>query len=194
MWPPAPACAGYLTGCMVPYRDELVNGETIFSLGVDSHERLWCVMNTGRCAVMQDRHVLSSAGAGLFFPGNEEITSYGHRQRATNIYLGSKGYPPWQRSPDRLPDWTRRTFPCACTMCLIPPSITGCILPPAAISWSQARRVFLWLTSDGQLRDSHSGACDAVNCAALDYEGNVTAGLLNEGLVRYKSRAAPLPT
>lgn len=47
---------------------------------------------------------------------------------------------------------------------------------------------FAWVTADGTQRDSHSGtSTDAVNCAALDTEGNVWLASSNEGLICYSS-------
>ena len=48
------------------------------------------------------------------------------------------------------------------------------------------RQGFAWVTADGTQRDPHTGtSTDAVNCAALDTEGNVWLASSNEGLVRY---------
>lgn len=45
---------------------------------------------------------------------------------------------------------------------------------------------FAWVTTDGTQRDPHTGtSTDAVNCAALDTEGNVWLASSNEGLIRY---------
>lgn len=45
---------------------------------------------------------------------------------------------------------------------------------------------FAWVTADGTQRDPHTGtSTDAVNCAALDTEGNVWLASSNEGLIRY---------
>lgn len=179
-------------GCMVPYRDELVNGETIFSLGVDSHERLWCVMNAGRCAVMQDGHVLSLLEPELFFPGNEEITCLA-TDSDRNIYLGTKGTSVAKAtctgSGLDASDFSVRMYnvPDAAIHNRIHITASGDILV-------SGQKGFAWLTSDGQLRDSHSGvATEAVNCAALDYEGNVWLASSNEGLVRYNPGCCTSP-
>ena len=48
------------------------------------------------------------------------------------------------------------------------------------------RQGFAWVTADGTQRDPHTGtSTDAVNCAALDTEGNVWLASSNEGLLRY---------
>ena len=47
---------------------------------------------------------------------------------------------------------------------------------------------FAWVTADGTQRDPHTGtSTDAVNCAALDTEGNVWLASSNEGLICYSS-------
>ena len=179
-------------GCMVPYRDPLVNGETIFSLSVDSHERLWCVINTGRCALMQDGHVLSLLGPELFFPGNEKITCLA-TDSDRNIYLGTKGTSVAKvtctGSGLDASDFSVRMYnvPDTAIHNRIHVTASGDILV-------SGQKGFAWLTSDGQLRDSHSGAAtEAVNCAALDYEGNVWLASSNEGLVRYNPGCCTSP-
>ena len=46
-------------GQLVPLDDLWVSGETIYSLGVDPYDRLWCAMNAEKCAVLQDGHCVA---------------------------------------------------------------------------------------------------------------------------------------
>ena len=172
------------SGLLVPYSNPYITGETAYALGIDRYGRLWCAMSTGKCAVMQDDRVLAMLNAELFFEDGSVISCL-TSDRANNIYLGTNGsaLAKVACSGQRL-DGTAFIVQSyevteAANHNRIDVTAEGDIL----VSGQQG---FAWVTADGTQRDSHSGtSTDAVNCAALDTEGNVWLASSNEGLIRY---------
>ena len=172
------------SGLLVPYSNPYITGETAYALGIDRYGRLWCAMSTGKCAVMQDDRVLAMLDAELFFEDGSVISCL-TSDRANNIYLGTDGstLAKVACSGQRL-DGTAfivQTYKVtdAANHNRIDVTAEGDIL----VSGQQG---FAWVTADGTQRDPHTGtSTDAVNCAALDSEGNVWLASSNEGLLRY---------
>ena len=172
------------SGLLVPYSNPYITGETAYALGIDRYGRLWCAMSTGKCAVMQDDRVLAMLDAELFFEDGSVISCL-TSDRANNIYLGTNGsaLAKVACSGQRL-DGTAfivQTYEVtdAANHNRIDVTAEGDIL----VSGQQG---FAWVTADGTQRDPHTGtSTDAVNCAALDTEGNVWLASSNEGLIRY---------
>ena len=141
-------------------------------------------MSTGKCAVMQDDRVPAMLDAELFFEDGSVISCL-TSDRANNIYLGTDGSTLAKVvcSGQRL-DGTAfivQTYEVtdATNHNRIDVTAEGDILV-------SGRQGFAWVTADGTQRDPHTGtSTDAVNCAALDTEGNVWLASSNEGLVRY---------
>ena len=173
------------SGLLVPYSNPYITGETAYALGIDRYGRLWCAMSTGKCAVMQDDRVLAMLDAELFFEDGSVISCL-TSDRANNIYLGHQrlnaGEGRVQRSEiGRHGLFTVQTYEVtdAANHNRIDVTAEGDIL----VSGQQG---FAWVTADGTQRDPHTGtSTDAVNCAALDTEGNVWLASSNEGLIRY---------
>lgn len=141
-------------------------------------------MSTGKCAVMQDDRVLAMLDAELFFEDGSAISCL-TSDRANNIYLGTNGsaLAKVACSGQRLDDtaFIVQTYEVtdAANHNRVDVTAEGDIL----VSGQQG---FAWVTADGTQRDPHTGtSTDAVNCAALDTEGNVWLASSNEGLIRY---------
>lgn len=172
------------SGLLVPYSNPYITGETAYALGIDRYGRLWCAMSTGKCAVMQDDRVLAMLDAELFFEDGSVISCL-TSDRANNIYLGTNGsaLAKVACNGQRL-DGTAFIVQSyevteAANHNRIDVTAEGDIL----VSGQQG---FAWVTADGTQRDPHTGtSTDAVNCAALDTEGNVWLASSNEGLIRY---------
>ena len=168
------------SGLLVPYSNPYITGETAYALGIDRYGRLWCAMSTGKCAVMQDDRVLAMLDAELFFEDGSVISCL-TSDRANNIYLGTNGsaLAKVACNGQRL-DGTAFIVQSyevteAANHNRIDVTAEGDIL----VSGQQG---FAWVTTDGTQRDPHTGtSTDAVNCAALDSEGNVWMGLLQRG-------------
>ena len=172
------------SGLLVPYSNPYITGETAYALGIDHYGCLWCAMSTGKCAVMQDDRVLAMLDAELFFEDGSVISCL-TSDRANNIYLGTNGsaLAKVACSGQRLDGtaFTVQTYEVtdAVNHNRIDVTAEGDIL----VSGQQG---FAWVTADGTQRDPHTGtSTDAVNCAALDTEGNVWLAFSNEGLLRY---------
>lgn len=172
------------SGLLVPYSNPYITGETAYALGIDRYGRLLCAMSTGKCAVMQDDRVLAMLDAELFFEDGSVISCLAS-DHANNIYLGTDGSTLAKVvcSGQRLDGtaFTVQTYEVtdAANHNRIDVTAEGDIL----VSGQQG---FAWVTADGTQRDPHTGtSTDAVNCAALDTEGNVWLASSNEGLIRY---------
>ena len=174
-------------GKMIPVADARVKGETIYSLGVDKYNRLWCAMNASKCAVLQDGKCIAVLEADLFFPTNDVnrrivcLTSDDEH----NIYLGTNG------------------------TALAKVSFNGTALDPMGFSsvvynvtdaayhnriyitpdgdiFVSGEQGFAWVKEDGSMVDPRTPSrTDSVNWATIDYEGNVWLASSKEGLVRY---------
>ena len=181
------------SGLLVPYSNPYITGETAYALGIDRYGRLWCAMSTGKCAVMQDDHVLAMLDAELFFEDGSVISCLTSDRANNIIYLGTDGSTLAKVvcSGQRL-DGTAfivQTYEVtdAANHNRIDVTAEGDIL----VSGQQG---FAWVTADGTQRDSHSGtSTDAVNCAALDSCGRLWCGTYSElGLVRYDTGSGEL--
>ena len=74
---------------LTPISNEAVNGNTVYSLGVDCYGRLWCSMNQGICTVIENEQVAEQLSSDLFFDEAEIYCASAGSQG--EIYLGSSG-------------------------------------------------------------------------------------------------------
>lgn len=169
---------------MVPLEDPQVKGETIYSLGVDAYNRLWCAMNAGNCAVLQDGRCLAMLEADAFFDAESRIVCL-TADSARNIYLGTNGTKLARITCNGTAldgsDFSVQIFQVddAAHHNRICVTDAGDIL----VSGEQG---FAYLTYDGARVDPNTPArTDAVNWATIDAEGDVWLASSDEGLVRY---------
>lgn len=169
---------------MVPIEDPNVKGETVYSLGIDSYNRLWCAMNAGNCAVLQNGSCMAMLEASAFFEGNKRIVCL-TADREHNIYLGTNSTvlakvtcngAALDGSDFSVTAFTADDAEFHNRICV---TDKGEML----VSGEQG---FAYLKPKGERVDSHSPSrTDSVNWATVDYEGNVWLASSNEGLVRY---------
>ena len=171
-------------GVMTPLSDPRVSGETIYSIGVDPYDRLWCAMNAEKCAVLENGHCVAVLNGDMFF-GNElrvVCLTAGSRH---DLYIGSNGTALAKvtctgRALDGS-DFDIRLYETKDAEYHNRISVTedGAIL----VSGEQG---FAYMTQDGEMVDPHTTArTNAVNWATIDTEGDVWLASSNEGLIRY---------
>lgn len=76
-------------GAVVPYTDERLIGEVVYTLGADKFGRIWGAMNSGSCAVVRDGEVLDIVTSDNFF--NDTDIYCAASDSDGNIILGTAG-------------------------------------------------------------------------------------------------------
>ena len=171
-------------GRLVPYEDEAVDGQTVYSLGVDRYGRLWAAMNYGVCAVLENGGVKDTVSSSLIFEGDEEVYCLtGDRQG--NLYFGTAGTVLAKVTCDgpRLDptDLTveYRRLDSTATHNQIRVTDAGDIL----VAGQQG---FAWIAPDGAVREfGEAEYAASLNSAAMDYEGNFWLASSSNGLIKY---------
>lgn len=74
---------------LTPISDEIMNGNTIYTLAVDCYDRVWCSMNEGICTVIENGQVTKQLTSDLFFDEAEIYCATSGPQG--EVYLGSSG-------------------------------------------------------------------------------------------------------
>ena len=176
--------AEILDGTLHPLDDPQVAGETVYSVDFDRYGRLWCALNTGSCAVLQNDRTLAVLAPGLFFEDGIDVSCLSV-DKEHNIYLGSNSSalvkvtctgPALDGS-----DFTTHTYQLtdAVSHNCIRITDEGDLL----ISGQQG---FSWVLPNGEEANPHSSyRTDSVNDAFMDREGNVWLASSKEGLIRY---------
>ncbi|MCH5197188.1 MAG: hypothetical protein J1F28_10755, partial [Oscillospiraceae bacterium] len=72
---------------LIPYSGEYISGGTAYSVGVDSHNRVWGALNGGMCAVVKDGTAERVFSSDEFFTGADIYCVKADREG--NIYLGT---------------------------------------------------------------------------------------------------------
>lgn len=171
-------------GQLVPLDDLWVSGETIYSLGVDPYDRLWCAMNAKKCAVLQDGHCVAMLEGDDFFAGGERIACL-TSDSAHDLYLGTNGTALAKVSCTGTAldgsDFDVRLF----RTDDVEYHNRICVTGDGSILVS-GEQGFAYMTADGEMVDPHTSArTNAVNWATIDSEGDVWLASSNEGLIRY---------
>lgn len=74
---------------VIPYTDERLLGEIVYSLGADSFGRIWGAMNSGSCAVVRDGELLEILSSDSIFEGTDIYCCASDSEG--NIILGTAG-------------------------------------------------------------------------------------------------------
>lgn len=81
--------ASIRNGELSPFEGEYVLGETVYTVGVDNHGRVWGALNSGMCIITENGKFTQLIDPNSFFE-NEVITCVTSDKNG-NIYLGSSG-------------------------------------------------------------------------------------------------------
>lgn len=174
-------------GKMVPLADLNVKGETIYSLGIDAYNRLWCAMNASKCAVLQDGKCIAVLEADLFFPINDvnrRIVCLASDDKH-NIYLGTNG-----TALAKLSFNGTALDPTGFSSVVYDASDAAyhnrIYVTPDGDIFVSGEQGFAWVKQNGFMMNPRTPSrTDSVNWATIDYEGNVWLASSKEGLVRY---------
>ncbi len=73
---------------LLPLEIPEVKGYTVYALGTDSYNRVWCALDGGKCAIISQDKLQGILDSELFFDGGADVYSL-TADEAGNIYLGS---------------------------------------------------------------------------------------------------------
>ncbi len=171
-------------GVLHPVDDPLLNDNTVYTLGADSHGRIWCALNDWQCAVVEQDRLLSVIHSEDVFAEGEQIYSV-TSDEAGSIYLGS-----YQSTVARLTFPTDEMDASAFEKTHYD---TGAVSIHNDLSITAAgdvlvcgQRGFGWLTPEGQLRQfGEESSAAALNSACRDYEGNFWLASGNHGVIKF---------
>ncbi len=172
-------------GVLTPVDEHpLLTGQTVYSLGVDAHGRIWAALNDWQCGVVDGAAVAGIITSDQVFPDGQQIYSVASDPEG-RIYLGS-----YQNAVARV------AFPEAA---LDPSTFQVEVLSTGGVNIHNALSVtpagdilvcgqlgFGWLTAEGQLRQFGEDAqATGLNSAIRDYEGNFWLASGNSGVIKY---------
>lgn len=171
-------------GTLRPLDDPRIAGETVYSVGFDPYGRLWCALNTGSCAVLQNDRTLAVLEPDLFFEDSVEASCLS-ADSEHNIYIGSNSNLVTKVTCIGTAldgsDFSTQTHH------LTDASFHNCIrIAEDGSLLVSGQQGFSWVLPDGQEANPHSAyRTDSVNDAFMDREGNVWLASSKEGLIRY---------
>lgn len=178
-------------GKLLPVDAPLLNGQIIYSLGLDAHGRIWAVLGDWQCAVVSEKGVALVSSASIF-PDGQQIYCVASDDEGS-IYLGT-----YQNAVAKL------TFSSATDSAAFSISIreSGSTTVHNAMSVTPegdillcGQRGFAWMDQKGALRnfDESTGAAN-LNDSLLDYEGNLWLASSSYGVIKYSPGCyRPLP-
>lgn len=176
---------------LIPIDDEALIGNTIYALGVDSYGRIWCCQNQGICQVVeQDKAVAQFTSDQFFEEGEAYCVSSGSKGE---IYLGSSGN---EYARIRFLDEKLETasFEVTCFdtgEVFTHNQIRACADGTILIS---GLRGFGIMSTDGSFMEfGENRKAASVNCATLDYEGNIWLASTTLGIVKYSKGCFETP-
>lgn len=178
-------------GKLIPIEDEALFGNTIYALGVDSYGRIWCCLNQGICQVVEQDQVAAQFTSDQFFENGEAYcVSSGPEGE---IYLGTAGneFARIHFKDEKL-EVTSFDVTCFDTGEVITHNqIRACADGTILIS---GLRGFGVMSADGSFMEfGENRKAASVNCAALDYEGNIWLASTTLGIVKYSKGCFETP-
>lgn len=170
-------------GQLIPCSGEEVDGQAVYSLGVDRFDRLWCVMNYGVCAVLQNGEVLATVSSDQIFDEGDEIYCLTSDAQGT-LYFGTSGTALARVSCDgpglTASDLTVTHYHTETTV-----THNQIRLTEAGDILLAGQQGFGWISPDGTLREfGETDHAVSLSGAAMDYEGNFWLTSSASGLIR----------
>lgn len=168
---------------LTPISDEGVDNNTVYSIGADCYGRVWCSMNQGICAVIENGRMVKQFSSDLFFDEAEVYCASAGPQG--EIYLGSSGNE-FVRLDFKDKDLDENSI-------IMKHYRTGGVTThnqiracgDGTVLISALRGFGLW-KADGTFTEfDESKKASSVNGAALDYEGNIWLASSALGIVKY---------
>lgn len=168
---------------LIPYSGEYISGGTAYSVGVDSHNRVWGALNGGMCAVVKDGTAERVFGSDEFFTGADIYCVKADREG--NIYLGTSKNTAVKLSFDSESldpsDIQKQYF-----------TTDGVNTHNRICADKNGRLIFCGniglcvINEDGTtLTFGESEKAASVNGACVDYEGNVWLASTGFGVIKY---------
>lgn len=167
---------------LVPVEDEHIHENTVYTIGVDSYNRIWCAMDSGKFAVVSDNVVLKIFESNEFFE-SEDVYSLTCKDDV--VYLGTNSN-------------------IVAKLTLLGDSLeTDNIQTELYYTGEVSTHNNISVTTDGDIlisalngfyvlfADGNSIAFDdsqdavSVNEAVMDYEGNIWLASSSTGVIRY---------
>lgn len=166
---------------LIPYTDEELAEKTVYALGVDKYNRVWGVMNAGIVSVVRDRKLVRKIESEEIFKDSEVYCL-----SATNngdILLGSSGnrlarliFSDKDEDNDELKYYsTGKTY----THNRIKETKNGSIIV------SGLHGFYVLLPDGGYYEFGEERAASSINCADMDYEGNIWLASNSYGVIKY---------
>ncbi len=170
-------------GELIPYSGEHLNGETVYSVAVDSRGRVWGALNSGICTVVENGELKRVYNSDELFEGEDIYCTAADSEGA--IYIGSSGssllrltFPGEGLEPEDL-EMMRFTT-------------DGVTTHNSIIAASDGRLIVCGnvgacvMYPDGeQLTLNERDGASAVNSAWIDYENNIWLASTNFGIIKY---------
>lgn len=178
-------------GTLVPIEDDALMGNTIYALGTDSYGRVWCCLNQGICQVVEQDKVAAQFASDQFFDSAEVYCLSAGAQG--EIYLGTSGNE-FARICFKDEKLEEASFEVTCfdtgdvfTHNQIRVCDDGTIL-------ISGLRGFGLMGADGSFVEfGENRKAASVNCAELDYEGNIWLASTTLGIVKYSKGCFETP-
>ena len=178
-------------GALIPIEEEALMGNTIYALGVDSYGRVWCCLNQGICQVVDQDKVAAQFTSDQFFE-NSEVYCVSSGEQG-EIYLGTSDNE-FARVRFKDEELAETSFEVTCFD-------TGDVFTHNQIRVCEdgtilisGLRGFGLMSADGSFMEfGENRKAASVNCAALDYEGNIWLASTTLGIVKYSKGCFETP-
>ncbi len=179
-------------GVLRPINAPLINGQIIYSLGVDANGRIWAALGDWQCAIVSEKGVALIPSASIF-PDGQQIYCVAS-DRDGSIYLGTYQhavakltFPPDEKNQSAF---NIRILDTGSTTIHNAMSVT-----PDGNLLICGQRGFALMDQQGNLRNfgEAEGAAN-LNSAMLDYEGNLWLASSSYGVIKYSPGCFRTPT